>query len=68
MADEILISHRHPDGDQPMSAVGEQRIDGLRVRQFSCDCGFGAAILSRVEEMEPGVSWPFAFGRPREIA
>ena len=68
MADEILISHRHPDGNRPMSTADEQRIDGLRVRKFSCDCGFAAALLSRVDEMEPGASWPFAFGRPRELA
>ena len=68
MSDDVLITHRHPDAEQPMLSVDDTRIDGLRVRKFACDCGFGAAILSKVEEGQPGTSWPFTFESPRDLA
>ena len=68
MPDEIEINHRHDDGGRPMTRTDEDRIDGLVVRQFSCDCGYGAAVLSRLDDEEPGGSWPFTFGRRRETA
>lgn len=58
------MAHRHAAVEEPMSAVDDRRIDdrridNLRVRQFSCGCGFAAAVLSRVEGEEPGLSWPY---------
>jgi hypothetical protein len=61
-ADEVVIQHRHQNAERPMAPVDDSRVDGLRVRQFSCDCGFGAAILSRNDPDEPGPSWPIRFG------
>ena len=61
-ADEVVIQHRHPNAEAPMARVEDSRVDGLRVRQFSCECGFGAAILSRNDPDEPGPSWPIQFG------
>lgn len=53
--------HRHDDAERPMRHVDDERIDGLRVREFSCDCGYSVAVLSRVAEEQQGQSWPFAF-------
>jgi hypothetical protein len=39
----------------------DERIDGLRLREYSCDCGFSAAVLTRMETERPGTSWPFQF-------
>jgi hypothetical protein len=61
--DAVVIQHRHDDFERPMAPVDDSRVDGLRVRQFSCECGFGAAILSRNDPEEPGSSWPIPFGR-----
>lgn len=61
MTDEVQLTHRHGDSEEPMNAVDDGRIDGLRVREFACSCGFAAAVLSRVEDEEPGVAWPFKF-------
>jgi hypothetical protein len=61
MSDEVQVTHRHDDNEEPMNRVDDGRIDGLRVRQYACDCGFAAAILSRVEDQEPGLTWPYRF-------
>ena len=61
MTDEVRITHRHGDDDEPMDAVDDGRIDGLRVRQYTCRCGFAAALLSPVEDQKPGLSWPYRF-------
>jgi hypothetical protein len=61
MTDEVQLTHRHGDTEEPMNTVDDGRIDGLRVREFTCSCGFAAAVLSRVEDQEPGVSWPYKF-------
>jgi hypothetical protein len=44
-----------------MRAVDDDRVDGLRVREYACACGFVAAVLSRVEDEDPGTTWPYAF-------
>jgi hypothetical protein len=67
MSDELVIQHRHPDDARSMAPVDDSRVDGLRVRQFACDCGYGAAVLSRVDELEPGPSWPYRFGGRSEL-
>jgi hypothetical protein len=61
MTDEVQVTHRHGDDEEPMNPVDDGRIDGLRVRQYACGCGFAAAVLSRVEDQDPGVAWPFKF-------
>jgi hypothetical protein len=61
MSDEVLITHRHLENEEPMDAVDDGRIDGLRVRQYACACGFAAAVLSRIEDQQPGMSWPYTF-------
>jgi hypothetical protein len=61
MSDEVQVTHHHSDNEEPMNAVDDGRIDGLRVRQYACECGFAAAVLSRVEDQEQGASWPYRF-------
>jgi hypothetical protein len=61
MTDEVQVTHRHGDDDEPMNPVDDGRIDGLRVRQYACTCGFAAAVLSRIEDQEPGMTWPYTF-------
>ena len=61
MSDEVQVTHHHGDNEEPMNAVDDGRIDGLRVRQYACECGFAAAVLSRVEDQEQGASWPYRF-------
>jgi hypothetical protein len=61
MIDEVGMIHRHDDGERPMRHGDEERIDGLRLREYSCDCGFSAAVLTRMETERPGTSWPFQF-------
>jgi hypothetical protein len=61
VAGEVLVSHSHGDGHEEMRPVDDDRVDGLRVREYSCTCGFVAAVLSRVDDEEPGASWPYAF-------
>lgn len=68
MTDEVVVTHRHEDGDEPMAPAGDDRVDGLRLREYACGCGFGAAILSRIEDQTPGASRPFAFRRPGGLA
>ena len=64
MSEQVLITHQHDDGEQPMEHVDDERIDGLRLRQYACGCGFTAAVLTRVAEERQGESWPFAFRAP----
>jgi hypothetical protein len=59
MTDEVQVTHRHGDNEEPMNPVDDGRIDGLRVRQYACTCGFVAAMLSRIEDQEPGLTWPY---------
>jgi hypothetical protein len=61
MIDEVGMTHRHADGERPMRYQDDERIDGLRLREYSCDCGFSAAVLTRVPEEHQGESWPFNF-------
>jgi hypothetical protein len=61
MIDHVVITHRHADDETEMRHVDDERIDGLRLREYTCDCGFSAAVLTRVAEERPGESWPFAF-------
>ena len=61
MTDELLLTHRHEETQEPMHDVRDGRIDGLRVREYACGCGFGAAVLSRAEDEEPGARWPNQF-------
>ena len=69
MIDEVLVTHRHDDGDEPMTPVDDDRVDGLRVREFTCRrCGFAAGVLSRVEDEQQGASWPYAFRTPTHIS
>jgi hypothetical protein len=58
MADSLAITHGHANVDEPMRAASDERIDGLRVREFVCACGFVTAVLNRVEDEEPGARWP----------
>jgi hypothetical protein len=59
--DEVGMNHRHDDGERPMRHEDDERIDGLRLREYSCDCGFSAAVLTRVDSERQGASWPFQF-------
>lgn len=60
MEDEILITHQHRDTERHRMAPGnESTVDGLRVREYECPCGFSAALLSRNRDVDPGPSWPF---------
>ena len=68
MSDEVMLAHRHVDAEEPMRHVEDERIDGLRVSEYSCSCGFGAAVLSRVEEEQQGVSWPYKLPTPAPLA
>jgi hypothetical protein len=61
MSDEVQVTHRHGESEEPMNAVDDGRVDGLRVRQYACACGFAAAVLSKVKDQEPGVTWPYRF-------
>ena len=61
MTDNVAMIHRHDDDERPMHHIEDERIDGLRLRQYSCDCGFAAAVLTKVEEEHQGTSWPFSF-------
>ncbi len=64
MTEQVSIRHRHDDGEEPMLHVDDERIDGLRLREFTCRCGFSAAVLTRVAEERQGERWPFAFRTP----
>jgi hypothetical protein len=68
MIDEVGMIHRHDDGEQPMRYQDDERIDGLRLREYSCDCGFSAAVLTKVEAEQPGRSWPFSFRSPQPLS
>lgn len=61
MVDEVAMVHRHDDGERQMRHLDDERIDGLRLREFTCDCGYSVAVLTRVQEEQQGKSWPFAF-------
>jgi hypothetical protein len=61
MSDEVGMNHRHADGERPMRHDDDERIDGLRLREFSCDCGYSAAVLTRMDSEQQGKSWPFQF-------
>ena len=61
MIDEVGMIHRHSDGERLMRYQDDERIAGLRLREYSCDCGFSAAVLTKVDTEVPGKSWPFAF-------
>jgi len=57
--DEVTLIHRHDDGEQSMTPVSDDHVDGLRVREYACTCGFGTAVLSKVESEQQGASWPY---------
>ena len=61
MSDEVAMIHRHADDERPMRYQDDERIDGLRLREYACDCGYSAAVLTRSESERPGPSWPFQF-------
>jgi hypothetical protein len=61
LTDHVLMQHRHDEGEQHMQHVDDERIDGLKLREYTCSCGFTAAVLTRVAEEQPGHSWPFRF-------
>ena len=61
LVDEVSLAHAHGDEQYEMYAADDNRIDGLRVREYTCMCGFAAAVLSRVEDEQPGPKWPFTF-------
>lgn len=61
MTDQVAITHRHADGEKTMNHADDERIDGLRLREYTCPCGFSLAVLTRVAEEQQGHSWPFAF-------
>ena len=67
MTDEVTVIHRHGDGEQPMLPVGDDHVDGLRVREFACSCGFGTAVLSKVESESQGASWPYTMRDPARL-
>jgi len=68
MTDDVGMTHRHGEDERPMSHYDDSHVDGLRVRQFACECGFVAAVLSRVEDEAQGGSWPFSFRAPAPLA
>jgi hypothetical protein len=68
MTDEVMLAHRHVDTEEPMRHVEDERVDGLRVSEYACSCGFGAALLSRVDEEQQGASWPYALPAPTPLA
>jgi hypothetical protein len=68
MIDEVGMTHRHADGERPMRYQDDERIDGLRLREYACDCGYSAAVLTRLEKELPGQRWPFAFKSPPRVA
>ena len=57
--------HRHEDEERPMRHLDDERIDGLRVREYTCDCGYIAAVLTRVRDEVPSERWPFSLQAPR---
>jgi len=61
MVEEVGMMHRHADEERPMRHVGDERVDGLRLREYTCECGYSAAVLTRVAEQQQGQSWPFQF-------
>ena len=61
MTDQVDMTHRHDDGEQAMQHIDDERIDGLRLREYACACGFSAAVLTRVGDENQGQSWPFSF-------
>ncbi len=61
MIDEVGMIHRHADGERPMRHEVDKRIDGLRLREYACECGFSAAVLTKVDAERPGQRWPFSF-------
>ena len=64
MTNEVMLAHRHVDTDEPMRHVEDERVDGLRVSEYTCSCGFGAAVLSRVDEEKQGPAGPTRCRRP----
>jgi hypothetical protein len=68
MTDEVMLAHRHVEGEEPMRNVEDERIHGLRVAEYACSCGFGAAVLSRADEEQQGASWPYALKTPAPLA
>jgi hypothetical protein len=69
MSDDVRMHHHHAeDGEQVMQHVDAERIDGLKLREYTCSCGFTAAVLTRVEEELPGQSWPFRFREPGRVS
>ena len=61
MTDQVAVTHRHADREQPMRHIEDERIDGLQLRQYTCTCGFSAALLTTVSEEPQGERWPFRF-------
>jgi hypothetical protein len=61
MSDDLVVTHRHADGEEPMQHLADDRVDGLRLQEYACPCGYSAAVLTRVAEEQQGHSWPFQF-------
>jgi hypothetical protein len=68
MSNEVMVAHRHVDTEEQMKHVEDERIDGLRVSEYTCSCGFGAAVLSRVDDEEQGMSWPYVLKAAAPLA
>jgi hypothetical protein len=68
MTDEVMLAHRHVEGEEPMRHVEDERLHGLRVAEYACSCGFGAAVLSRADEEQQGASWPYPLKTPAPLA
>jgi hypothetical protein len=68
MMEQVELTHRHADGEQPMQHQDDERIDGLQLREYTCTCGFSAAVLTRVAEEHQGQSWPFQFRSPPPLS
>jgi hypothetical protein len=68
MTDTVAMTHRHDDGERAMRHVDDERIDGLRLREYTCDCGFSAAVLTRVAQERTGPSWSLPLRLPRPVS
>ena len=68
MTDQVDMTHRHTDGEQAMQRVDDERIDELYVRQFTCTCGFTAAVLTRAADEQPAPRWPLGVESPPPLS
>lgn len=64
MTNDVTVTHQHADEERAMQHVEDERVDGVRLRQYACDCGYTAAVLTRLEQERVGASWPFEFRSP----